>query len=213
VRRFLFLAVALPCVAQQALTWTMAPAIRDNTNFSVTVRLQANSGPAAINFTVAVPPATTFVGGNPGAAATAAAKGLRCGPVTSTMVCVIWGLNLNTMSDGVLATLVFQTTAAAGPLPFSMSLPVAASPAGLSLPITAPPPIGILVIARCDLNGDGVVNQVDANLLNAQLVAAAPRLTCDLNSDGVCDSLDLQLVVDAAQPGGMCTATSFRGPA
>jgi hypothetical protein len=57
----------------------------------------------------------------------------------------------------------------------------------------------------CDLNGDGVVNQIDVQLAVNQALGIS-RCTVDLDHTGVCTIVDVQRVINAAA-GGSCLVT------
>jgi hypothetical protein len=59
--------------------------------------------------------------------------------------------------------------------------------------------------AACDLNGDGVVNVKDVQLMVNEALGAAQALN-DVSGDGVVNVVDLQMEINAAL-GGACTAT------
>jgi hypothetical protein len=58
--------------------------------------------------------------------------------------------------------------------------------------------------SRCDLNGDGVVNQTDVNLAISQALGTSTCSAADLVGNGKCDVVDVQRVINAAAPGGVC---------
>ncbi len=58
--------------------------------------------------------------------------------------------------------------------------------------------------SACDLNGDGMINNADVQLILNQVLGTTPAVT-DLNGDGAVNILDLQLEVNAADS-GVCQA-------
>jgi hypothetical protein len=58
-------------------------------------------------------------------------------------------------------------------------------------------------VSTCDLNGDGVINQVDVQLAVNQGLGTTPCGTADLLGSGVCSVVDVQRVINASL-GGSC---------
>jgi hypothetical protein len=58
---------------------------------------------------------------------------------------------------------------------------------------------------RCDLNSDGVVNQLDVNVAISQALGTSSCNNADLNGDGACNVIDIQRVITAVLGGGCRT--------
>jgi hypothetical protein len=57
--------------------------------------------------------------------------------------------------------------------------------------------------SRCDLDGNGVVNECDVNLARDAVLGVIP-CEADIDGDGVCTVMDVQRVVNASLKGGTC---------
>lgn len=136
----------------------------------------------------------------PGPAATLSAKTLSCN--SAGTLCLEAGLNSNTISPGVVA--IYSVRLPTIPGTYSISLPntpapaLGASPAGTAVAVAVGSPLGVVVLSRYDLNGDGLVNQLDVNLAAQQALGLSPCTNADVNGDGACNLLDVQLIVAAS---------------
>ena len=83
--------------------------------------------------------------------------------------------------------------------PFIQSADPTKLPSGL-VDSVAPRPV---TVSRCDLNGDGAVNVVDAQIAISQVLGMTPCTSADLVGDKKCDLRDLQRVINASI-GGTC---------
>jgi hypothetical protein len=70
--------------------------------------------------------------------------------------------------------------------------------AALQSGVTIPPPA-----SRCDLNADGVVNNLDVQIAIGQALGTAACGSADLIGNGVCSVIDVQRVINA-NLGGAC---------
>lgn len=84
--------------------------------------------------------------------------------------CLLSGMNLAAILDGQVASITY--TQPATPVPFAISATLGASTAGTAIAITAPPPITVAVQPNCDVNGDGVVDATDVQLVLQQSLAS-----------------------------------------
>lgn len=79
----------------------------------------------------------------------------------------------------------------------------------MGTPFASTPSIGTYEVAglsspiSCDLNGDGVVNILDAQLAINQALGITPCTNADLQQNGQCNATDVQIVI-AASLGGAC---------
>ncbi len=145
-----------------------------------------------------------------GPASAAAAKAPACANVANSFNCVLWGMNANVLSDGVVVQYTLDIPANATPnqqVTIGASNLMAANAAGDAVPLTANSLTFTLgsPSSQCDLNGDGTVTQADANLMRDQVQGVSPCVT-DLDGDGKCLAPDLTRVKNAAL-GGICRVT------
>lgn len=113
--------------------------------------------------------------------------------------------NSNSTQTGVVATQVFTVpaSASAGTVTVGLSGAVGASVAGTTVPMTVGSPATLTIGAALpppnplDLNGDGVVNNLDFGLAMNQALGITPCTTADFSGptlgvkDGKCDVTDL----------------------
>lgn len=178
-------------------------------NVSLASGGNANAG---LQFNLLVGPDIAAVTPAIGPAASGASKNITCSPLAAAkLTCIIFGINLNTIPDGVVAT--FSVTLAANPVAtpeaFSLAGLVAGGPSGTTLPIAAGAALVIPVQSKCDVTGDNVVNGLDVIALASWAVGISSPpagVNADLNGDGKVDLLDLLTLVPATQPGGACNA-------
>jgi hypothetical protein len=101
---------------------------------------------SALQFSLALPAALTFVSAADGAAATAAGKSVVCGNGT----CLVFGINTNVIAEGVIATVTLHVSAdaVAGAAPVGLTGLVASTPGGTSTPLSGTD--GAVTIQRPD---------------------------------------------------------------
>ena len=177
------------------------------------VTLTGSSTPAALQFTVtASTPDITGITVAAGPVATAASKTVACNTYTAgAETCIIYGLNENTIADGVVATI--SATLSATPTltseTFALSGPVEATGPGSAITVTVSPlNIATGILSNCDLLGTGTITAADATtIISWVLGTSSPGtgLTCDVNGDGKCNVDDVQVII-AAVTGAACTA-------
>jgi hypothetical protein len=142
-----------------------------------------------------------------GAASQAASKTVMCAMPAGTLICLSVGLNVNTISDGVVAqiTVTIPANQPPGPLTQVLSATYAANAAGSNVPITAGPLVTLNVLSHCDLNGDGIVNNADLLIAISQIEGVTACTTANINqAPGGCTVMDAVRVAIAAQAGGVC---------
>jgi hypothetical protein len=107
------------------------------------------------------------------------------------------GLNQTVIANGLVAyaTLTLSPQFLIGSTAVTLSNCTSSSALGgsLSTGCTA----GTVTAFTCDLNGDGVVNVVDVQLIINEALGVIPPIH-DLNGDGVVNVADVQLVINAA---------------
>ena len=160
----------------QAVTPQGPATVSTGTSAPVSITLSGNANPAMVQFSLNVKADSATAG----PASTAAGKQLACAQVGSQYNCVVWGLNTNTIADGVVATVNF-TPAASGRV--SISSQLGASAAGAAIPISAGLPADYTVVSPTDINGDGKTDGADANALLSiiqQQMATMQKTVADL---------------------------------
>lgn len=180
--------------AQSTLTVTGPATTRPGQDVELLLTLEAPAAqPAGVQWSLDLPPNVQAVV-VPGDSAVAAEKTLHC-TVAGTM-CLLVGLNVTTLAPGVLAkyTLAVPLDAAKGVHQIPLSGLVAGSAAAIVQPIVSGPVYAIRLLARSDLNGDGVTNMVDLQLMLDQVFGRAPCVD-DQTGDGKCDLIDLLAIV------------------
>lgn len=188
--------------------------VRPGSPITMNVTLSGSSTPAATQFTITATMDITALTVTAGPVATAATKQIACGAYTTstnTMTCIIYGLNENTIADGVLAT-VTATLSATPSLTsetFSLSGPAEATGPGSAITVTVSPiNIATGILSNCDLLGTGTITAADATtIIGWVLGTSSPGsgLTCDVNGDGKCNVDDVEIII-AAVTGQPCTA-------
>ena len=214
MKLFLFLTFAVAGFAQNVFDLTGPTNIRPGNVINMAVNLTGTSMPAASQFTVNTTADISALSVTIGAAGTAAGKVVSCGVYTANaLTCVLYGLtNVNTIANGVLAN-ISATLSSAPTLTtetFSLTTPVDANTTGSSLTVTVSPVnIPVAVLSNCDLNGDGLVNTQDVNLIVSWVLGTATPpagMTCSLTGTG-CNVDDVEIIV-AASTGLSCLATA-----
>lgn len=162
--------------------------------------------PAALQFTISAPGKDT---GTIVASSLLSNKALSCNQVNasttnlnSTLTCILWGVNLDTIPDGPIAQLIIPilpTAPDASVTPLTSGL-FAASADGASLPLFGNSMGAISLFFGCDLNKDGVTDAKDVLMVVIQATGFAACNTGDLNKSGKCDLMDAYREILAALP-------------
>ncbi len=124
-------------------------------------------------------------------------------------------LNKSLIADGTLANLNWTVPASLANTNMTITLggtsPVPAKATdvnGLPISVNVNPPCAVSVLPNtslCDLNGDGVTNQTDVTAQLGLIMTFPQSPTCARDANG-CGVNALQIVINAALPGGICTA-------
>jgi hypothetical protein len=72
-----------------------------------------------------------------------------------------------------------------------------------SVTVTVSNSSGTATVLSCDLNGDGVVNDLDVQLATSQALGVTPCTNADLQENGQCNVIDVQRIINASL-GGAC---------
>lgn len=191
--------LAAPMAAQQATLSLITPATKVRPGQSLTVAVTSTATTAAaLQWTVTIPTGVTATA-VPGPRAVAAGKGIACRADGS--LCLVYGVNANTLAAGEAATytFAFAPNAAAGTARFSLSQALLASVTGQAIAVTAGPDLVVQVLSRYDLDGDGKIDLVD---VQAAVDQARGIATCqDVNGDGACNLYDVQAIINAIVTG------------
>jgi dockerin type I repeat protein len=108
-------------------------------------------------------------------------------------------LNDTAMPSGALLTFVLTAPAQTGQtVSVALTGLFAVSTAGGAVPLTSAP-ITYKTRSKYDLNGDGVVDQLDVNIASSQAQGLTPCTNGDVNGDGRCNVQDVHLVIRSAQ--------------
>lgn len=101
------------CGQQVALSLSSASAALGS-SVALTVSMSASGGaqPAGIQWTLTYPAALSNVSVTPGPATTNAGKTISCGYGSSSVTCLVWGINTTVISDGPVALVSFQISTA-----------------------------------------------------------------------------------------------------
>jgi hypothetical protein len=126
-----------------------------------------------------------------GTASTAASKTVAC----NAAKCLVYGVNQNVIGAGQVATIAIPIPAGATPgsTSFSLSVVLGADKNANSITLTTGAALPVTILAIADINGDGVVDVTDVNLMAAQVLSG----TCadDPKADGQCNLFDVLTVV------------------
>lgn len=192
-------------LAAQSIGVSVSPAQVSPGGSAVVTLTYADSVPSAgiagLQWTFTLPAGLTAGTDAPGAATTAAAKVISCGP---TGICIDAGtgatLNATVITSGVLATIPVTVAATATPGADSLALSgvMGASAAGLLVTVTAAPATLTVLFSKYDLNQDGLVNGADVLLSLNQADGTAPCTNADVDGTGKCEVADVILEVLAA---------------
>ncbi len=138
-KALLFLSlIASPAFAQQAAVSLSSGSSVPGGAVSLSISLASTGGaqPAAVQWTMGYSTSSvTSVSVIAGSSLTAAGKSVTCSPYATGTICVAYGMNTNTISDGILATATFQI--APGTLvtsvPVQMTAVSASTPPGVPI--------------------------------------------------------------------------------
>lgn len=182
------------------LTLTGPASVTAGGNFVATLAVSgsASQGIVALQWSMGLP--AGFAIGQPTVSSTDPTGDTgTCGVV----ICLLYG-SLTALADGTLATIpvAVASTATPGTQTIPLSGIFAATADGLNVNgLVAGSPLSIKVLSPCDLNGDGVVNVADVQLIVAAIVSGA---ACPVSvANGGCSILTLVQEVVAAT-GGAC---------
>ena len=167
VHKLLTLLLAVALYGQTTTIAVTGPAtIPAGGSATLTVSMSGSAGQSvtALQWTLALPSGATM--GTPVAASAWATAGdsVTCNPANGT--CIVAG-GTTVMADGAVATIPITFGTAGGSIALS-GLFAAAVIGGAGVNVNgmvAGAPAVIAVLSRCDLNGDGVVNSADVQLM------------------------------------------------
>lgn len=182
---------------QQTLTLTGPPNARPGTTIVLNMSLagSASTPPAGIQWTMTNPPGWVLTPST-GPASTSAGKTLTCGP---TYICLVTGLNANTISPGVLGSYsaVIPTSAPPGGISLPLSGVLAGNAIGDPMTLLVGPTYSVTILAKSDLDGDGKTGNLDVQSMLDQAKGTASCAN-DQNGDGVCNLYDVLIVTNIA---------------
>lgn len=141
-----------------------------------------------------------------------ASKQLSCSSQlpAAALTCLIVGLNVDPIPDGVVAVVTVQlaSAVASSPVVATISNVVEADGAGSALTESiGNPTVSLSIRNGCDVNGDGLVGSADFSAVVSVAVQKGTNATTDLNKDGKTNVLDAQIVGTAATaPAFTCLA-------
>jgi hypothetical protein len=179
-------------ISAQTLTLTGPVSASPGSTVTLTLSLAGSAGQAVsgLQWTATPAASSTFTGTAAGAASTAASKALYCGATNAT--CVTIGLSSTNVvsnaiySDGIVATfqLAIPGNAPGGSLAVPLSGLFGVSSTGLNVATLSGTPYAILVVNRCDVNSDGVVNGTDVRAVIDGITGrgACPLSACNLQA-------------------------------
>lgn len=149
----LFVSLAVNCSGQTASVSLLSAASIAGGTVTLPLSMTATGGqPAAMQWTMTYPASdVASLTVTAGPSATAAGKAVQCRTSAGSTICVLSGVNTNTMANGTVATVAVQLApaVAGASVPLTVTGPVSASTAGTAVPttatsgaiaITAPPP-------------------------------------------------------------------------
>lgn len=152
---------------------------------------------AALQWTVALPPGVSQGTAALGAVSTTTNKVLSCG----SAACILAGTgatpNATVMPSGIILTLPVTVAAGTAPGVIQIALTgvLGASSAGQPIAVTTTGAT-LTVLSKYDLNGDGVVNSSDVQIMLSAAEGNSACVTTSLGvGDGKCDVSDVVLEV------------------
>jgi hypothetical protein len=165
------------------------------------------------------PPSSGTVPTVSGSSGTPAISSVTCSPALlgggATLNCTVV---VSQAASGSGATVVLSTSTPSLSTPGSVIVPAGSStatftatvgtissngPAVITASLNASSQSASVKLLGCDLNGDGVVNNLDVQIAISQALGASPCSTSDLQNNSQCSVVDVQRVVGAAL-GGTC---------
>jgi hypothetical protein len=164
----------------------------------VSLTLTESGTPAvALQWTVSLPLGyvTTVV---PSAAVVAAGKTIFDCAVS---ICLVAGLNTNLIPNGPIATYSVTLSANAVATPINLSNIIAVDVTGVVISSSPGVAYTYTVLPKQDLNGDGIVNIKDVQLMASEVIAAQTNPSAcidDQNSDGICNIVDVYIIILSA---------------
>jgi hypothetical protein len=220
-RTFTVLTLVFLCFTSFAVGQNVTLALGSGTvqpGGSVTVPLTLSGGmqPAAVQWTLLYPSSILSVTTADGPAAVAAGKNSTCASSSGQTICIVAGLNLNTLSDGVIASVTFQVaSSAAGSIPVQMtgvvaaSLEAAAIPSGgvggtLSVAAVATPSLAGMTCNPATLVGAGTASCT----VSLDMAAGSGGAVIGLGSSNSNVSVPASLSIPAGSASGSFTATA-----
>ena len=185
-----FIALSL-CAVGQSLSATASPStVSVGKPSTLSLTYTAGSDPAAaVQWSTGLPTGGAITW-TIAAGATAAGKQLSC--TTAGTTCLLFGLNVTPLTNGVVATGVYTSTTK-GQNTVGVNGALGADAAGVSITMSGSG-AGVFESSPFDLNGDGLVNSADLLLAAQQALGIAPCGTADFNGDGKCNIIDLALL-------------------
>lgn len=202
MRRFLLLFFPVTLLAAQSLNLSVNPTtVRAGGTATLTLTFTDGTPSASIaglQWTLGVPASITPGTVTSGAASTAAAKVITCGPAACLAAGTGATLNANAFGGGVVSTypLTVAVGTAPGSLAISLSNVVAADSNGMAV-LTLTAGATLTVLSRYDVTGDGLVNSADVAAVLGQ-VTGGSCTTGDVSGDGKCNIVDVTLTILAA---------------
>src|SRR6185369_13017220 len=141
-----FCAAALLMLAAQTASGQTALSLYSGTatqggtaTLNLSLNAAAGSAPAALEWIFQYATTDfTAITAVAGPAAVAAGKSISCASAAGSYTCVLWGMNTNTIANGVVATVTLNVSGtAASSSTIQVTLPLAASPAASAVGATA----------------------------------------------------------------------------
>jgi hypothetical protein len=188
---------ALPafCQGQLSLTASTGSAKPGDT---ITLRVSYSAGDSAgLQWSLSQPwlPSSIVTG----TAAAAGFKNVQCN--TAGSICIVSGINVNTLPAGEEAvyTVTIPPAASPGTYTWILSGVLGVTSSGVPLFVSAGAPVVVTVgaplLSKFDLNSDGVVNAADVAIALDQSLGKATCGTADVNADGKCNLIDVEAVI------------------
>lgn len=210
---FLFLFVAAAGFAQATngtlTAFTPVGVTAPGTSGVVSIILAPGTvAPAAVEFTLVVPPGEfSNLASAAGAASTAAAKQLSCSPwsatsATNTITCVVFGLNQTNLGAGSIADFTLTVNPAVPNSSYVLTPSNVSAADVKGNAVTLSPVAGTFLIKNaCDLNGDGAINLQDV------LVAVQNAIAAKTCGPQTCNAGDIELEILVALGQLACPVT------
>lgn len=163
---------------------------------AIALSIASTTQPAGVQFSLIYSAAgIAAVNVTAGPAAVAAGKTITCASSPGSTICVVAGINSNTIADGVLAQIAVTPTTYVGPVSVMLTGALSASLAGDALATTGSG-MTFQLYSPFDLNRDGKIDLTDLRILIDAILAQ--QAAGDLNHDGAENIIDVQALVIAA---------------